>query len=369
MSGYMNFLDGLRCMSVLWVILIHLPIQCSGILGLVKSRGWMGVDMFFVISGYLITSILIREKESTGRINLKNFYIRRSLRIWPIYYIILISSLLIALLCRSYQINIFDIAPQHILSTIKWPFLYLSNVYVSISGSENIFMLHSWSLALEEQFYLLWPLLLLSGKERSLKVGYCIIFFCTLWRIILTYQYPEGLPAMTRIFYGFDTRLDTILYGATLALLIKKDRPRYYLHKLFTLPFFVPSTLLLFIMVIYKTNRWSGWFGNSLGYGLSAFLMAVILAYIILMQPKQTISILEQKPFVYVGKISYGIYLYHIMVLDAFKYSFGTPDSIIGIILFSTTIVIVTIAIASLSYSLIEAPILKFKNKFQTITL
>src|SRR6185437_11344057 len=189
---YIKFLDGLRCISILWVILLHLSLPQEGrLLEFVASHGWMGVDMFFVISGYLITTILLHEHSATGAISLPRFYVRRALRIWPAYYAVIAIMIGAALITRSVDV----------LHTIKWPALYLTNVYAGYHRTENVTFLTSWSLALEEQFYLLWPLLLFVNVRWAMRTAIGAVVGVLAWRAWLVFHIPPGVEAMRRIFY------------------------------------------------------------------------------------------------------------------------------------------------------------------------
>ena len=140
---YLRYLDGLRCLSILWVILIHLKLRGDPVFNLVASRGWMGVDMFFVISGFLITSILLHEHHAMGEISLRRFYARRILRIWPAYYFLVGLTTGFALLVTvTHWVPYLNWAHM-VLATIQWPATYLTNVYAGFHRTENCAILVS----------------------------------------------------------------------------------------------------------------------------------------------------------------------------------------------------------------------------------
>jgi peptidoglycan/LPS O-acetylase OafA/YrhL len=364
---YMRFLDGLRCISIAWVILLHLPFDKSGALGLVASRGWMGVDMFFVISGFLITSLLLAEQDQTGQISLGNFYVRRTLRIWPAYYLLIALTLVLGLGLRAAPGLLPQVSSDAILRTIMWPAVYLTNGYVAYNGTEDVTLLHSWSLALEEQFYLLWPAVLILAGRRALELVIATVVAITAWRIWLTFQYPEGVAAMRRIFYAPDTRMDVLLYGVLVAFAVRGEKCKVWLARWLSRAWVLGALALAFAAVVVATNRWSGWFGNSLGYGCSAAIMACLLAYLVVVRPAGLVRCLEWRPLAYVGKISYGVYLFQSAAIDLLQAVLGTPVTTSRKLLFTAAAYALAIALASASYKYFEAPILKLKSRFAAV--
>lgn len=173
--------------------------------------------MFFVISGFLITSILLNERKVVGSINVKHFYLRRTLRIWPAYYLLILCYVLYAILAKCFNVHSLIPSAKLILHTVQWPALYVSNAYMAFANTEDITVSHSWPLALEEQFYLIWPLLLAIGTVFATRTALAAIVVITAWRVSLTLHYPEGELAMRRIYFAPDTRMDVILYGTLLA--------------------------------------------------------------------------------------------------------------------------------------------------------
>jgi peptidoglycan/LPS O-acetylase OafA/YrhL len=126
---------------------------------------------------------------------------------------------------------------------------------------------------------------------------------------------------------------------------------------------------LAFAVVIFASNRWSGWFGNSLGYGCSAAIMACLLAYLVVVRPAGPLRCLEWRPIAYVGKISYGVYLFQSAGIDLLQYVLGTPVTASRKLLFTAAAYALAIALASVSYSYFEAPILKLKSRFAAGTV
>lgn len=367
---YIRYLDGLRCISVCWVLLYHLRLhlkwQNGGALGLIASRGWMGVDMFFVISGFLITSILLNEHGQTGQISLPRFYARRILRIWPAYYLLIGLTLGFALL--QIAMGNATASTTVVLETIKWPAAYLTNVYQSQdpTGPSSV-LLHSWSLSLEEQFYLFWPLLLVLSIRIAKWIAATGILAVALWRTWLTFHVAFGAVAIRRIYFGPDTRIDVILYGVLLAFILTDERSAALVRKLLA-RWWVPFALLAaFAVAVRIDNRWSGHIGNSIGYSASALTMALIVAYLHTVKPTGILRILRAKPLVWIGRISYGMYLFQPLVIKGLGSVFGSPSGLAGIVLISVAAYGGTILVAGISYTFFESRFLRLKSRFQAI--
>ena len=306
---YIPELDGLRAIACLAVMFFHLHIPGF-------SLGWSGVYLFFVLSGFLITSILIDSKDKPNYF--LRFYTRRSLRIFPIYYITLILALVIALIQKQ---NISDF-PQYLL--------YLQNNILGWKQwSVNFpgFMNHTWTLAVESQFYLVYPLLIFYLKENYLLIlSVIVVILSFLLRILLFIVFP-GNPNL--LFAISPTAIDSLTIGAVLAIIIKKK----YISQ------FEKSTnntqlslwailfiLIILIAIITKTginNYWSpSVWGTSIVNLLTITLMSTFFAALIsyIISTKTIINtVLNLSPLNHLGKISYGLYLYHFPVFTFFQ--------------------------------------------------
>ncbi|MGH9877071.1 MAG: acyltransferase family protein [Nitrososphaerales archaeon] len=204
-SGRIPCLDGLRAISITLVLILHLGIPYyvipSGIFGYI-SLGHLGVMIFFTISGYLITGLLLRELESDGRINLIRFYFRRTLRIFPPYYFLVLVYII-----AIQAIGWIQLAPREAVHMLT----YTSNYYPERVWEAS----HFWSLAVEEQFYLLWPAtLLLLGKRWGLWAALLLILLCPLLRTGFFHLFPEML---SDIRYRTEMCADSIAVGCLLA--------------------------------------------------------------------------------------------------------------------------------------------------------
>ena len=200
---YVPALDGLRALAVMLVFLYHrhrLP------------GGWVGVDIFFVLSGYLITSILITEQETTGVISLSRFYMRRACRLLPALVIVVCVAVAISV-CFHYQRRDTAIDAAAAL-------LYVADYRYALMDHQGTVLGHTWSLSIEEQFYFLWPLLLVvlltkRSPRVALIVTLGLIFVVAVWRVFLVATRSQPF---SRVYFAFDTRVDELLIGCALAI-------------------------------------------------------------------------------------------------------------------------------------------------------
>ncbi len=209
-TPYIAELDGIRALAFAFVFLVHtMPVHFPG--------GFVGVDIFFVLSGYLITKILYAEFESTGRIDLRNFYVRRTLRLMPAFLVMLFAYVLLVFI-NSLHNHSGQFLRENILAALTSA-LYVMNwtqaFHLGPSGS----LIHTWSLATEEQFYLIWPLTLIcvirttKRKEEWKAIG-LLISMSAAWQL---FWVSHG-ASVDRLYFGFDMRLITLLTGCLLAL-------------------------------------------------------------------------------------------------------------------------------------------------------
>ena len=344
--GYQPALDGIRAVAVLFVMLGHL--------GLVYAGG-LGVDIFFVLSGYLITAILVSEFATTGGISLKKFYARRALRILPAVILLL---LVLNVLVASTQ-------PSGQASTFRWDSLgalfYIAN-WLRAFGRDLGILGHLWSLSIEEQFYLLWPITLafLLALKLSKQILIIIGFAVVVVNADRIYLY-HGIESFNRIYNGLDTRADALLVGCALGLSGYQFLSRRVLavlgligaafvgHVLFR-SYPVPADFLIP-------------FGLTIGGTLFALGVAFALAAI-LANPESIIAkFLSLPPLVWTGRLSYGLYLWHFPVFTLAAGVFPQLRPFASAALQVTG----TFMCATLSYYLLERPCLRLKKKFSVI--
>lgn len=344
---YLKGFDGLRALAALSVILFHLDTPGFAL-------GWSGVPLFFVISGFLITGILLDLRAASAPSiggYLRTFYIRRTLRIFPLYYAYLGIACVLALAAHS-------VIPD------LWSYvIYLQNYTLGASKFEHPWVLgHTWSLAVEEQFYLVWPLVVWWAGRRYLPaVIVATIAISIITRIAITHY--TGNP-----FLQFTTLLscaDGLVMGAALSLAHREGT-----LKARAVPFFLVSASLLALSLwivgyenLWTPLRWAtGWLGDYLFSILCLFFTAV-LALLVRSQALQ--QALEWPPLRALGKISYGLYLYHGLILIVIDRLIGyhtAPHTVSLWLLRAVTVLTGTIAISWLSFRYFENPLLRYKD-------
>jgi peptidoglycan/LPS O-acetylase OafA/YrhL len=301
LNGRMPSLDGLRAVSIMMVFYGHL----EGVRGFPRLRlsrwmgdvGHLGVIVFFVISGFLITSLLMGEREKTGSISLKNFYLRRTLRIFPAFYAFILALVVASAL---------GLAP---LGATDLVFSLTYTVNYSAAPSWNVG--HLWSLSIEEQFYLLWPALFLVLRERRALVAALLAFLAgPLVRATMHVVFPGHSPL--RDLPIFPAMADNIAIGCALALM----RP-WLLARDWYLRLTASRWLFLLLPLIFLVNRLLGYTLVDL---LGSPVMLVSIAILIEASTRHPHSFagrfLNWKPVVFVGVLSYSLYLWQQPFLD-----------------------------------------------------
>lgn len=341
--GYRPPLDGLRGLSVLAVMAMHFGVSFA------KGGGY-GVDVFFVLSGFLITALLLQEWDRTGRISLKDFYIRRALRLLPAL------TLLLAAFCL-YSTLFLDTEEARTNYKYTLAALFYSANWVRAFGHTMMGALgHTWSLSIEEQFYLIWPpllLVMLRYRVRLRKILYLLlagVIVVAIHRALLWH----GEPSFYRTYNGLDTRADDLLIGCAVAILAVSG----LLPKISLLA--IPAAIIVVIAVVVGMSD-----AAFLGYGgvtVFAGLVALVLVSLLTKPPGIVSLILECAPLVWVGRLSYSLYLWHYPVLEVV----GNPSNLSPRenLLLRLTLSFVA---AILSYYAVERPFLRLKDRFSRI--
>lgn len=342
--GHRPALDGLRGLAIIAVLAVH----TNHLFGWsVLKGGNIGVDIFFVLSGFLITSILVSEWNETGTIRLKDFYIRRCLRLFPA---------LLMMIATVHLSSEFLFSPQEAEQTRRASPLALAYVTdFAIAFAPNIQLgglRHTWSLAMEEQFYLLWPPLLIvlmkTGipKKSLVLITLSLAIVSAFHRVTLWYL---GSSAV-RTYYGFDTRADALLIGCVAGMAVTWGLVRG-MPSLTT-----PAILLLgFLMV---ASDYASPFLHNGGFTLLAVATAVVVVNVVVAEPGKFRRILESATLVWIGRTSYGVYLWHYPIFKSIG-NLNAPwpmKLLIGLA--------GTFAVASLSFYLLESPLLRLKRRF-----
>ncbi len=334
-------LDAVRGLAVLLVLVHNTDIYPSLHLGPIASNGWMGVDLFFVLSGFLITGILIDTKQSEGYF--KNFYTRRCLRIWPLYYSALLFMFVIVPLLRPSEFQ--TVFGQR--SSPWWAFpLFLQNFLVPIPTFATGLLGVTWSLAVEEQFYLAWPLVVRFCSEAQLrKIALGVILVSPALRFYLSMH-------RVNIYSNTFCRLDGLMAGALLAVIARSSSfvpSRFVTGAWITL--FVSTSLALMIDTLHAR-----WIVFSF-----VVLASASFIYLALFSKQRWLQVLLTNRFLaYTGTISYGIYLLEKLPLDVVKAFHLDKYPFLS---FSITVV-AAYAMAVLSWNLLEKPFLRLKRFF-----
>lgn len=351
-------LDGLRGVAILLVVFLH----NFGFMNYFFF-GWLGVDLFFVLSGFLITEILLNTVGKPGF--LKNFYMRRILRIFPLFYLALVICLLILPNIKSLHLN-----TDYYTGNQVWLWTYLQNwLYVFKEPYGDKILLHTWSLAVEEQFYMFWPLLvLLLKKPRYLLTAmlFILVSVCVARFVIWNYQ-VEDLAYSS--LYTF-TRIDGLCIGSIVALLQKINTG--FLKKY--------TALIVLLMAginfaFYFINNMQGFTLPYLafaGYTTFAVLFGILVYEAVIGESKLIRILLDNKVLKFFGRISYGLYVWHwpvyILLFDYCRnkitagnfFSSIQPAELISAIF----VTLVAILVSLLSYHYFEKPFLKLKSKY-----
>jgi len=336
-------LNGMRAIAVTAVVWHH---SHPGIAELALTRrGFLGVDIFFVLSGFLITTLLLRERAEFGAISLRQFYVRRTLRIFPLYYAVLLALAAYFTFARqaSEREAFFAGLPFYLTYTSNW---------FDASGMMSI----TWSLSAEEQFYLLWPpLLLLLGRW---SVG-ALVVFLALNQAVNFGLLDAWLARIGMPYSSLDMLQCTfapIILGVLLAFGIHNYRAA--LMRFSATPILIAAAVVMFFAASVD--------GDIRGWPrLAVHLATVVLLAGIVLRPQMRLTrALEWRPIAYVGAISYGIYLLHMMGVDAARriltrFGVEAPEALFALAL------LITIGIAGASFKYFETPLLNLRQRFR----
>jgi len=339
---HVHSFDGLRGAAVLLVVFFHATMGRF-------AGGFLGVDLFFALSGFLITSILVDEYESSGGISLRAFYARRALRLVPALFAMLAIYVVIALTLAEH-------ATEH-LAAAAFAAGYVMNWVIAFNLGSAGFVAHTWSLAVEEQFYLLWPVLLLlalvsAGRRGAAALGLVLLAVSTIWR---TYLAAHG-ASWDRIYCGFDTNTDALFAGCVLALVDMSPAMLNFMRR----SWYIPSAVIAaFCILAVSEAHWMEVWGMTV-FGLCAAWLVRMLS-VSGANPLKTA--LESTPLRFLGRISYGVYLWHGLILWLLLFA-HMPDRVIVLALAPLSVMV-----AILSYAVVEQPFLRMKvRRFSRLT-
>jgi peptidoglycan/LPS O-acetylase OafA/YrhL len=348
LKGYIPTLDGWRAIAILGVMASHAGHSYSAALGRESifdrfALGTHGVNLFFAISGLLITSRLLEEWDRSGSVSLKRFYVRRAFRILP--------PALLYLSCVA-LLGLFGLLPvtreEFVAAT-----LFFRNYLPPILGANGagFFTSHYWSLGVEEHFYLFWPaLLLLAGRKRALPVAITIALLIAAWRHVEAWREIMLFNAIQPTYFArSDTRIDSIMWGVVAALALARPEIRAVIERhLSTLVYL--ALVALYGAVTYRFGtRPTAW---------EASIVPVLIVGTVL-RPRSVLGrVLENPVMRWIGRLSYSLYLWELF----FVYYPGVPTTL-GVWQTFPVNLIAAIACAVASYYLVERPLIKIGHR------
>ena len=376
-AAYYPALDGLRAIAVVMVFFQHYGAGRAWLFG----WGWTGVDIFFVLSGFLITGILYDSREKVRRY--RDFYVRRTLRIFPLYYFVwgvILVVTPVALWQWSWRWGLW---PAYVGNYARFLFRHVpGDPYrfdritfgPRVSGwfgyPVNLYLGHLWSLCVEEQFYLVWPLIVYQVRRRETLMRICVavIVLSPVLRGVLSVTVPHDQLHMELLYRSLPTRLDALLIGGLIALSLRGReqavvrrvrRPMLLMSAVLFVVLYLMCVKVLRLGLEGSASSWVGVFGFTL---IDVFAAALILECV---HPGSWLgAVLRAKPLRGLGVVSYGFYVYHDLFHDFYSHAAHRyfPDEAYGM-----TVLLAfagTLAIAMVSYRVIERPWLRLKDRF-----
>jgi peptidoglycan/LPS O-acetylase OafA/YrhL len=357
-------LDGIRGLAILAVLAAHFgggrkfesPIMRA--FGQLMASGWVGVDLFFVLSGFLITGILLRTSRDPHYY--RSFYGRRVLRIFPVYYLTLLVALAVSLAARM---------------PWRWDqysfFVFANNIAVVFDDNlgfvgPGLMLSAFWSLAVEEQFYLFWPFLLKVATSTRLLFW---LFCAAIVGAIVVRVAAVNLGSPNAAYNLLASRMDSLASGGLLALLLRRGRLRD-VHVRVPLTLLVLSLFLfLSIGLLERTLTWNTGLMMTVGFDVTT-LGAAALIWSVLIPNSPTQAVCRVAPLRFFGRYSYGMYVYHqIFQSYMMKYIFPAAvrvfhSQVIGAIAYFLSAILLVTAVSVLSYEMFEIKFLRMKRLF-----
>ncbi len=360
-NRYFGSLDALRCFAIIGVIWQHSPAVSHDLMPF-ANIGASGVSLFFTISGFLITTLLLREETKTGTINLKNFYIRRVLRIFPLYYLVLFI----------YTVLVFSLEHNAVgsgfFNNLQYYLTYTSNWFVDLAvnedGHRRVIFIFAWTLATEEQFYLFWPIAMKFLQRRK---AIAIILILMLADLSLEFTY-FGTLQTPNTFFERILRIATspsteICCGVLLALALHSKNVFLLLRKVFGRSESAPLLAIMAITVVM-------WPGNisAAWYAVQSIIFCFLLAACVIREDHSLSWLLKLPLLQRIGMISYGMYMLHMLAVNISRKavnSIGLQFNLNSSWIIFLFALLLTIFMALISYRYYESLFLKLKENFK----
>lgn len=352
--GYIPGLDGLRAFAVLLVLVAHLGFNHA-------IPGGFGVTLFFFISGMLITRLLLAEHDTKGKIGIGNFYARRAFRLYP--------ALLVAIVLGTLVFNAAGgITTWGKIASALFYYANYYGIYIHFGQGRDGFDPFSilWSLSIEEQYYVVFPLvcsLLVTRLRRFAWVLALGVLAVLLWRSGLHFTGSSS----DRIYMGTDTRIDSILYGAWLTLILANDTQGRWMRFSSSRLVQIGSLAVLLAAFLIRNDH----FRDTLRYSLQGLaLMPLITAICFTRAVAPVTAVLESKPGRKLGAWSYSLYLYHPIAIVIGEIIWGSGSlgvdhvGLQNYIGFALTAVVLTFVLATASYYGVERPFMNLRKRF-----
>lgn len=338
-------LDGLRAVAVLLVIFHHLNVPFAP-----EGRG---VLTFFVLSGFLITWMILKESEKNGDVSIRNFYVRRVLRIFPGFYVFLVLQFAAQLMMRGKP-------SASIVADYLSSLSYISNYRIALTPQIEHSLRHTWALSVEEQFYLLWPCFFVAFQKDLKRLTYlliAIIAVVDVYRVVLFFNLHVNEKWLN---FAFDCRMDHLLVGCLLAVLIKRGA----LTRLWTLLTartwisIIPFGLIILSIALHFHYRLS--YRYMVGFVVDPLLTAIFLVQVIVMGKTWLWGWLNWRVIRYLGQISYAMFLYHMLADKLVIYLFGHHSLWFHL----PAVITVSALLGAASFHLVEQRFLRLKSRF-----
>jgi peptidoglycan/LPS O-acetylase OafA/YrhL len=330
-------LDGLRALSIGMVLIGHSGLLHRSHFPILYSigNGDLGVSIFFVISGFLITGLLLREETKTGKISLRHFYLRRACRILPPFYLFV---LVIIVLWKVGALS------------LSWRGVGSATAFISdYVWRHDWFLGHTWSLSIEEQFYLLWPAtLVVLGRRLASYLAACIILLSPIIRVSTYYLLPSLRFDMGHMLHN---RADALMWGCLLALLYDSSVFNRVAGRVLQPKWLVMAGLFLFTATPWLTERFRGAYSLPFGYSLEAFCISMLLLHVVRNHTDRCGRFLNSSLMVHIGLISYSLYLWQQLFISEVWGKFIPLNLALAFLA------------AELSWIIVERPALRLRSK------
>lgn len=368
-------LDSIRFIAALMVFLGHavspsfqyLPIKDTyweKLLNTISSGG-TGVSIFFVLSGFLITYLLISEYELNQRISIGKFYMRRVLRIWPLYFLVLAFTFFVYPFIKS-MIGM----NNPLASNVFYHLTFLSNfdvinVHQCCAGSDAMSQNITWSVSIEEQFYVVWPLIFVMLPKRMWVYAISLVIL-----VSIIFRLVNSSDGTVLYFHTFSVMLDLGM-GGLMALLVKSNKKfRQFFENTSTLTH-ASFLVMAFCFVFWKDDLFHFSYGNAISRIFSSFSFALIITAQALTKQQSVLNLGNLSFANRWGKYAYGIYLIHpivITLVDVMVRMIDIPkDNLVSSLLVAAVIFVLTVLFSKISYTYFESKFLLLKDRFSAI--